>query len=183
MTHTPPAVLAALRDGQLLVDADRLVKCIDQAAVRLAVMLSEENPVVLSVLNGALPFTAALLQRLHFPLELACVQVSRYGSATAGGELHWHARPTISLAGRHVLIVDDVLDQGLTLAAIRDWALEAGAARVTVAVLVDKRVGGARPVEADVVALQCPNRYLFGFGMDFQGYWRNLPAIYALAEG
>lgn len=183
MTGAPPAVLAALRDAQVLVDADALVRAIDQAAVRLAVLLSEENPVILTVLNGALPFTAALLQRLHFPLELACVQVSRYGSATTGGELHWHARPSTSLTGRHVVIVDDVLDQGLTLAAIRDWALEEGAARVTIAVLVDKQVGSPRPLVADVVALSCPDRYLFGFGMDFQGYWRNLPAIYALAEG
>ncbi|MCB1682989.1 MAG: hypoxanthine-guanine phosphoribosyltransferase [Pseudomonadales bacterium] len=175
-------MLAALRDAQVLVDADALVRAIDQAAVRLAVLLTGENPVVLSVLNGALPFTAALLQRLHFPLELACIQVSRYRSATTGGELHWHARPLISLAGRHVLIVDDVLDQGLTLAAIRDWALEVGAVRVTVAVMVDKKVERLRPLAADVAALECPNRYLFGFGMDFQGYWRNLPAIYALAE-
>ena len=180
MIRPPPAVLAALNDAEMLVDNRSLMKAVDQAAVRLAVLLHDENPLLLTVLNGALPFTAALLKRLHFPLEYACVQVSRYGSATTGGELQWHYRPSLNLVDRHVVVIDDVLDQGLTLAAIRDWALAAGAARVTLAVLVDKKVAAERPVEADVAALVCPDRYLFGFGMDFQGYWRNLPAIYAL---
>ena len=181
MTEPPPAVLAALADAEKLIDTPALMKAVDQASVRLAVRVSRSNPLLLSVLNGALPFTAALLQRLHFPLEFACVQVSRYGNATTGGALHWHYRPDLDLTNRHVVIVDDILDQGLTLAAIRDWVLGEGAAAVTIAVLVDKQTDAVRPVAADVAALHCPDRYLFGFGMDFQGYWRNLPAIYALA--
>src|SRR5690606_28513973 len=146
----------------------------------LALDLADANPLLLTVMHGALPFAGALLPRLAFPLEVGYLHVGRYRDATTGGRLVWHARPDYPMRGRTVLLVDDVLDRGETLAELVRWVREAGAGTVLSAVLVAKRIDEARPVEADYVALECPDRYLFGCGMDYKGYWRNLPAIYAL---
>ena len=96
--------------------------------------------------------------------------------------MDWIASPVQNVTGRQVLIVDDVLDQGDTLAAVCEWAAAAGAARVWSTVLNRKDVPGNRAVEVDFAALQCPDRYLIGCGMDYKGYWRNLPDIRALPE-
>lgn len=176
----PPSVLAARAQAELLFDAQTVLDAVDRLAVRLTVELAQENPLLICVLNGGLAFTGALMQRLLFPLELSYVHVGRYGRQTQGGELVWHARPQVAIAGRHVVLVDDILDHGVTLAALVRWATEAGAAGVTTVVLVDKAIDEARPIQPDHAALVCPDRYVFGWGMDFQGYWRNLPAIYAL---
>jgi len=176
----PPEVLAARRDGELLVTEAEVRAAIDRLSVRLSLRLQTANPLVLAVLTGGLPLAGALLPRLAFPLEVGYVHVGRYRDALRGGELEWHAEPTYQLAGRSVLFVDDVLDEGKTLAALVDWARDQGAAEVLTAVLVDKQVQVARPLQADFAALTCPDRYLFGCGMDYRGYWRNLPAIYAL---
>ncbi len=172
----PPRIERALETAECLYSAAEVVAAIDRLAVRLTVDLAEENPLLLCVLNGALPFTGALMQRLQFPLTLSYVHVGRYGDATAGGELSWHARPQAPLAGRHVVLVDDILDEGVTLAALKAWSLEQGAIAVSTVVLLEKGDGG----RATFAALPCPDRYVFGWGMDFEGYWRNLPAIYAL---
>jgi len=176
----PPEVLAARRDGELLVPEAEVRAAIDRLSVRLSLRLQAANPLILTVLTGGLPLAGALLPRLAFPREVGYVHVGRYRDALRGGELVWHAEPDYQLAGRSVLFVDDVLDQGKTLAALVEWARGQGAAEVLSAVLGDKQVDVARPVAADFVALSCPDRYLFGCGMDFRGYWRNLPAIYAL---
>lgn len=181
MSRIPARVLAARSTAELLIDAPAVVKAIDQVAVRLKVALIDENPLVVCVMNGGLPFTGALLSRLQLPLELTYIHVGRYHGAIDGGELQWLAKPQMPLSNRHVVIVDDVLDQGHTLAALRVWALEAGAQAVTTTVLVDKQINGTRPIVADFAALQCPDRYLIGWGMDYQGYWRNLPEIWAIS--
>ena len=176
---TPDRVEAARARAELVFAGGDVIFAIDQLAVRLTVALADENPLLLCVLNGGLPFTAALMQRLQFPLSLSYVHVGRYGDATRGGELHWHAEPSESVTGRHVVLVDDILDEGVTLAALRQWCLDAGAERVTAVVLLDK---GRSDGGAEYAALECPDRYVFGWGMDFEGYWRNLPDIYALPE-
>jgi len=179
----PPSVLGARQQARLLFSAAEVLKAIDQLAVRLTVALAEENPLLISIMNGALPFTASLMQRLHFPLQLSHVHVSRYDNTTEGGRLVWHGGFEMDLEGRHVVLIDDILDQGLTIQALRNWATQRGAEEVTVAVLLDKHSRGDRPAAADFVALACPDRYVFGWGMDFEGYWRNLPDIYALPDG
>ena len=175
----PQRILAARETAELLFTAETVLAAIDRLAVRLTVALAEENPLLLCVLNGGLPFTAALMQRLQFPLELSYVHVGRYGDGIRGGELQWHARPGIPVTDRHVVLVDDIVDEGVTLAALQAWCRESGARDVTTAVLLDKTVrsGG----HEGFAALSCPDRYVFGWGMDFEGYWRNLPEIYALA--
>lgn len=178
--EVPPAVLAARRRAELLVSAEAVQKAMDRLAVRLALDLDGANPLVLTVMHGGLPYAGEILKRLSFPLELGYVHVSRYRGATSGGSLRWHHQPEYDLSGRTVLFVDDVLDQGETLAALCAWAEQAGARRVLTTVLVDKQLDTPRPVSVGYAALTCPNRYLFGCGMDYRGYWRNLPAIYAL---
>ncbi|MFW6094238.1 MAG: hypoxanthine-guanine phosphoribosyltransferase [Pseudomonadota bacterium] len=178
----PAAVLEARRRGELLVSREAVERAMDRLAIRMSLRLHDRDPLLLVVMHGALPFAGALLPRLDFPLQVSHVHVGRYGDATRGGTLHWLARPDQGLAGRTVVLVDDVLDRGETLAELTRWVTEAGAAEVLSAVLVDKALPGPRPVVADFVALECPDRYLFGWGMDFRGYWRNLPAIYALPD-
>ncbi len=144
--------------------------------------LAEANPVVLCVLNGGIIVTGKLLPKLAFPLELDSVHATRYRGKTQGRELDWLYEPTIDLTGRLVLLVDDVLDVGVTLAAIRDYCFMRGASGVKIAVLVDKHLAGSKPCQADYVGLTCDDRYLFGYGMDYKGYLRNAPCIFAVRE-
>lgn len=176
----PPDVIAARARAELIVDAEQVAAAVDRLSVRLSLDLAESDPILLTVMHGALPFAGALLPRLDFPLTIGYLHVGRYRDGTRGGELAWHAEPDYELGRRTVLLIDDVLDRGETLAELVRWATQAGADSVLTAVLADKQVDTERAVEADYAALCCPDRYLFGCGMDYRGYWRNLPAIYAL---
>lgn len=143
--------------------------------------LAGRLPVVLALMNGGLVSAGQILSRLDFPLELSYLHATRYRGATTGGALKWMAQPDVELAGRDVLLIDDILDEGHTLAAVRDWCLDAGAGRVWIAVATDKRHTRKVPgVEADFVGLEVPDRYIFGEGMDYHGYFRNLPGIHVL---
>ena len=117
-----------------------------------------------------------------FPAEFDYLQVGRYGNATAGGALSWRVTPQQELRDRCVVLVDDVLDRGDTLAELTRWAYAEGASEVLSLVLVDKQVSTPRSVAADLTALRCADRFLLGWGMDLAGYWRNLDGIYALPE-
>lgn len=173
-------LLAARERAELLVCYADVVKAIDQVSVRLTLACAESNPLLLCVMQGGLAFAGALQQRLHFPLECDYLQVGRYGTGTSGNKLQWRVRPQASLANRVVVLIDDVLDQGITLAELQRWAVAQGASEVISVVLVDKQVPTPRTAAADYVALQCPDRFLLGWGMDLAGYWRNLDGIYAL---
>ena len=177
------------RDAQRLLDeADLLCAAdeVDRAVLRMAsdisAKLADEFPVVLSVMGGAAVFTGRLLPLLAFPLEFGAIEVTRYDNDTQGREIRWRLAPRDNVRGRTVLVVDDILDEGITLAAIRQKLVEMGAKRVLAAVLADKDIGRAKPAHADFVGVTVPNRYVFGFGMDAYGLWRNLPAIYALKD-
>lgn len=178
----PDGVRDALADADLIADRQVVEAAIDRLAVTLRMEFQDTYPVLLCIMTGGLVMTAQLLQRLDFPMQLDYVQVGRYGDAISGGELRWRVEPSLPLAGRTVLVVDDILDHGHTLRAVVDRVVDLGAARVVGVVLVDKQIAEARPIEADHAALAAPDRYLFGCGMDFRGHWRNLPAVYALAE-
>ncbi|MBI2379912.1 MAG: hypoxanthine-guanine phosphoribosyltransferase [Gammaproteobacteria bacterium] len=171
-----------LAEAECLADEARVLAAIDAMGHVIAQDLRELNPLVLTVMTGALIPAGLLLARLHFPLQMDYVHASRYGGATIGSELRWLAKPRTPLAGRHVLLIDDILDTGLTLAAIIAWCREQGAASVRTAVLCEKpdarQPGGL--AKADYVGLTIPNRYVFGYGLDYQEYWRNAPGIYAV---
>lgn len=153
---------------------------VSHVAREINATLSEANPLVLAVMGGATIFAGHLLTQLCFPLEYDYLHATRYGDSTSGGELEWVVEPRTPIAGRTVLLVDDILDEGITLAAIRDRLLQQGAQRCLTAVFADKDIGRSKPIRPDFVGLTLPNRYVFGFGMDVKGAWRNLPAIYAL---
>ena len=180
MVQPNPTLLAARERAELLIPYVDVVKAIDQLSVRLTLACAESNPLLLCVMQGGLAFAGALQQRLHFALECDYLQVGRYGSSTSGSALQWRVKPQASLSGRTVVLIDDVLDQGVTLAELQRWAQAEGAAQVISAVLVEKEIAAARAVRADLVALRCPDRFLLGWGMDLAGYWRNLDGIYAL---
>ena len=132
-------------------------------------------------MQGALPFAGQLATAIDAMLEFDYVHATRFRGTTTGGELKWMRRPTSVLRGRTVLLVDDILDEGHTLKAIRDWCFDEGAARVLLAVLCEKRHGRTVPgLSADFVGVEVPDRYVFGYGMDYHELGRNLPAIYAL---
>jgi hypoxanthine phosphoribosyltransferase len=133
-------------------------------------------------MGGAVVFTGQLLPLLGFPLDFDYLHLTRYDKALTGGAIHWQAEPKENMHGRVVLVLDDILDEGVTLAAIRDKVLENGAQAFYSAVLVEKQTGQPKPFSADFVGLTVPNRYVFGFGMDIHGAWRNLPAIYAVKD-
>ena len=144
--------------------------------------LGETNPLLLVVMSGGVPFAGHLMTQLHFPLEFDYLHVTRYGQETSGGALSWRAAPWTPVKGRTVIILDDILDEGLTLAAIVERMKELGARACYTAVATDKLNGKNKPLKADFVALTVPDRFVFGYGMDVRGAFRNLPAIYAMKE-
>ena len=179
---TPNDAQYLLDTAECIAPAETVQAALDRLAADISGQLAGVCPLVLPVMGGAVVFAGQLLPRLVFPLEFDYLHVTRYRGATQGGAMEWRVLPGKNVAGRVVLVLDDILDEGETLAAIRDKLIEMGASRVLSAVLTDKANGLAKPVRADFVGLTVPNRYVFGCGMDAYGYWRNLPAIYALKD-
>lgn len=177
---TPHQAHQLLDNADCVASAETVQAALDRLASDISGALAQEFPLVLAVMGGAVVFAGQLLPRLGFPLEFDYLHVTRYRGNTTGGRMEWRVLPGQNVAGRCVLVLDDILDEGETLAAIRDKLLAMGAARVWSAVLTDKDNGLAKPIRADFVGLAVPDRYVFGCGMDAYGLWRNLPAIYAL---
>jgi len=171
-----------LENSDRICGADEVQAAVRRVAGEINGRLGESYPLVLVVMAGAVVFAGQLLPLLHFPLDLDYVHTSRYGKETTGAALEWRVAPTDEVRERTVLLLDDILDGGNTLLAIRRRLLELGAARVLSAVLVEKRLERPRQIEADFVGLRIPDRFVFGCGMDAKGYWRNLPEIRAMKE-
>jgi hypoxanthine phosphoribosyltransferase len=162
---------------------DDIHAALDRMAAEITAALDDALPVVLCVLTGGIIPTGHLLTRLSFPLETDYLHATRYRGQTSGSEVNWVTEPGISLEGRTVLVVDDILDEGHTLADIIDFCHKSGADRICSAVLVQKQHDRrAEDVRADFVGLEVDDRYVFGFGMDYKGYLRNLNGIFALGE-
>ena len=171
-----------LESAELIHSADAVDAAIARVAAEIAAKLKDQYPLVLSVMGGAVVFTGRLLPLLDFPLDFDYIHASRYGPATSGGEVDWIVGPKGNVADRVVLVLDDILDAGDTMLAIRERILGLGARAFYSAVLSDKKKIAAKPISADFVGLSLPDRYVFGCGMDAHGIWRNLPAIYALRQ-
>ena len=170
-----------MEQSDCLVTQSQLEAALDAMAQQLEQQLGDKLPVFYCVMNGGLITTGHLLTRLGFPLEVDYLHATRYRGRTRGGELFWRVSPEVPMSGRHVVIVDDILDEGTTLAAILKYCHEAGARSVSSAVLVDKRHDrkAVPGLKADFCGLEVEDRYVFGFGMDYKGYWRNAPGIFA----
>jgi hypoxanthine phosphoribosyltransferase len=172
----------AREEADCLADATTVEAALDRMAAEITMRLADANPLVYAVMNGGLIFAGRILPRLPFPLEVAYLHATRYGHAIQGTLLDWRVRPTQDLRGRTVLVLDDILDEGHTLKAIIEHLKEEGAAKVLSAVLVHKlHDRKAYPgMRADFSGLDIADRFLFGCGMDYKGYWRNAPGIYAV---
>jgi len=160
---------------------------VDAAVQRMAAEIdghfAGDECVALCLLQGGIVPAGLLLARMTTPLQLDSVHVSRYRNTTRGGEIEWLARPRTPIAGRRVLLIDDILDEGHSIAAVRDWCIDSGVAEVVCALLVNKAHRRKNPdARADFVGLEVPDRYVFGYGMDYRGYYRNAPGIFAISD-
>lgn len=181
---TSPAAGAALPPGSTLVVAEAEVQAaLDRIAREVTADLAGARPIAMAIMNGGLVFAGQLLTRLPFTLECDYIHVRRYGRLTVGGELEWIAGPHVDVKGRTVLLLDDILDEGRTLAVVREALLARGAAGIRIAAFARKDRGEPPAIEADYVGVAVPDLFVFGFGMDVDGAYRNLPAVYALPAG
>jgi hypoxanthine phosphoribosyltransferase len=163
-----------------IVSEAEVQAALDRMAAEITEKMGDVFPLVLSVMGGAVVFTGMLLPKLQFPLEFDYIHLSRYNNKTVGGEMQWRVAPRESVKDRVVLVLDDILDEGETMAAIRDRILDMGAREVHAAVLCEKTLAKIKPMHPDFCGFAVPDRYVFGCGMDVKGYWRNLGAIRAL---
>lgn len=179
MPLTPEQAWAVYQQSDQLYDRSAIESAFDTMAVAVTQSMEHDNPIVVCVLNGGvLPFSALML-RLNFPLEMDYVHATRYAGQLSGSDIQWVAEPRMNPTGRTVLLVDDILDEGNTLQTLVEYYQGAGAARVMSAVLVVKDRPRSIDLEPDFKGLSVPDRYVFGYGMDYKGYLRNLPGIYA----
>ncbi|MDH5547492.1 MAG: hypoxanthine-guanine phosphoribosyltransferase [Gammaproteobacteria bacterium] len=166
--------------AELIYSRDEINLALDLIAKDISQTLSESDPLVLCVMTGGLMTASEILLRMDFPLEVDYIHATRYGLETQGQKLKWIASPRKPLVNRNILVIDDILDEGHTLEAILNFCREEGASSVYSAVLVQKehdRNTGLK--KADFTAMSVPDRYVFGFGMDYKGYLRNIPVIMA----
>lgn len=183
MTTDTRHVDTTKEDADLLISADEVEAAINSMAADISDTLKNKNPLILCIMLGGLVLTGKLLTRLNFPLTLDYIHPSRYRGKTQGGDIHWHRHPRNLVKGRTVLLLDDILDEGLTLKAVIEACETAAASAVYTAVLVDKQ-NTPRPGidKADFSGVSVANRYVFGYGMDYQNYLRNAAGIYAIKE-
>lgn len=176
----------ALAHSELIHDRGTLERAIVRMTDRIRSDYAGSRPLLLTVMHGGMPFAARLAMELGargFDMEFDYLHATRYRGETQGGALVWKHRPATPLRGRRVLLADDIVDEGHTLHAIVAWCRGQGAAEVRIAALAVKNHGRCVPgVRADYVGVEVPDRYVFGYGMDFHEQGRNLPAIYALRE-
>lgn len=178
---TRPSLSDALAKADLIHDLPVLDAAIVKMGAEIDAAITGEHVVFATVMHGGMLFAAKLALAMKSDMEFDYIHATRYRGATSGSELHWLRQPAAVLAGRTVVLADDILDEGKTLKAIRDFCLDRGARRVIVAVLCAKRHGRCVPgVDADYCGVEVPDRYVFGHGMDFYEQGRNLPAIYAI---
>lgn len=175
---------SVLENAECLYSFTEVNQALDRMANDITHKLKDSNPLILCVMTGALITTGHLMTRLHFPLELDYIHATRYRGTNRGGDLHWLVEPRRELKDRTILIVDDIMDGGLTLAAIIDYCKQFQAKDIYTAVMVSKertREPGVN-FEPDFVGVRTEDKYLFGFGLDYEEYLRNVPGIYAVKE-
>lgn len=169
-----------IKDADLLFSEHEVSLAISSLAATLNSDFKNDLPILLSVMTGATVFSGQLLPKLTFPLKLDYVHATRYQGGVEGRDISWVVKPSLGIKDKNILVLDDILDEGFTLKAIVDACYDLGAKQVKVAVMVEKELNKNKPIKADYFCLKVPNRYVFGCGMDVYGWWRNLPAIYAL---
>ncbi|MCW4629955.1 MULTISPECIES: hypoxanthine-guanine phosphoribosyltransferase [Marinomonas] len=182
MTNTINDLNKILDEADCLVDEVKLNEALDKMASQISADLADKMPLVLCVMNGGLIPTAALIERLHFPLELDYIHATRYGMETEGASLNWLSYPQTSLKNRHILVIDDIFDQGHTLQAIVEWLEQQGSSSVYTATVINKLHDRKTNMTPDYIGTEVADRFLFGYGMDYKGFFRNLKGIYAIKD-
>lgn len=182
MSEFQQEIIRVRHEAELVHDAQAMQDVFDSLAQQISASLADRNPVLLPVMMGGLYLCGQLMQRLDFPLEVDYLHASRYRDSLEGDQLVWPVRPSNKIAGRAVLIIDDILDQGVTLAGIIESVESAGAAELESVVMTRKLCQRQQDVEVEFIGVDVPDRYVFGCGMDYKGYWRNLPGIYAVTD-
>ena len=181
MSHTTKNIEKVQEEADLLYNKQQVEHSLDKMAAEMTAKLSACNPVLLCIMTGGIVPTGMLLPRLNFPLQLDYVHATRYAGDTVGREITWLRSPHIDLKDRIVLVIDDILDKGITLSCIIDECKDLQAAEVYSAVLVDKETPRENTIDkADFTGLVVPDRYVFGYGMDYKDYLRNGDGIYAV---
>lgn len=171
-----------MQNADCLYPVEAVESALDRMAHEIEQRLADCNPLLVCIMTGGVVPFGKLLPRLQFPLEIDYVHATRYGDKLHGGQLHWRAGPSQDPKGRVVLLVDDILDEGATLAAIEARYRADGARAVHKAVLVVKQRRRSHEVPVEFKGLEVPDRYVFGYGMDYKGFLRNAPGIYAEAQ-
>lgn len=180
-TERSQKALSALQQAELIYSVDTVMAATRDMAAAITERLGTTDPVVLAVMHGGLMPTAWIVSQLHFPLQLGYLHATRYRGETRGGELNWQAKPSLPVVDRVVLVIDDIYDEGLTLKAIVDELYQWQARQVYTAVLINKQHNRKlADLPIDFVGLEVEDRYVFGCGMDYHDYLRNLPNIYAV---
>lgn len=169
------------RRADCLYPAPAVEQALDRMAVEITKAIGDTDPLIVCVMTGGTVPFGKLLPRLQFPFQIDYVHASRYGKELTGRHLQWIAGPHADVRGRTVLLVDDILDEGATLAGIEARFRDEGAKQVLKAVLVVKNRKRTHDIKADFMGVDVPDRYVFGYGMDYKGYLRNVPGIYAEA--
>ncbi|MDH3607709.1 MAG: hypoxanthine-guanine phosphoribosyltransferase [Gammaproteobacteria bacterium] len=181
LTHQD--IIQVRENADVLISEQEINQAIDVVAKDIESTLDSEVPIILCVMKGGLMFTSALMQRISSPMILDYVHVDRYRNKTQGVSIHWHKEPDTSLKDQTVIIVDDILDEGYTLQELIAYCQAKGAKKVLSAVLLKKKLSNTpTSVTPDFIGLEVTDRYVFGWGMDYKGYLRNLSSIYAIAE-
>lgn len=174
-----------LENSELIYSADQIQQSIEELAQQINTRLinTSQPVIVLPVMNGGLILSGQLITRLNFPVEIDYLHATRYRDKTTGSDLHWKVKPQLELKNRTLLVIDDIFDEGHTLQAVVEFCKSENAEQVYSAVLVEKN--HPRPkasIKSDFIGMSVEDRYVFGFGMDYKGYHRNLNAIYAVSN-
>lgn len=179
---TPEAINAVKTRARQLYSPKEVEQALNEMADAITAELEDCNPLLVCVMNGGLITAGDIAKRLDFPLQLDYLHATRYRNGTQGNNLQWTAYPSHDLKGRVVLVIDDILDEGITLEAIIAYCQGQGAAKVYSAVLVNKTPAQKlSSVRADFSGLEVGDEYVFGYGMDYRGYLRNAAGIFAVA--
>ncbi|MBT8062359.1 MAG: hypoxanthine-guanine phosphoribosyltransferase [Gammaproteobacteria bacterium] len=180
---TPNQIRQVWQRARCLYSEDEVEAALDRMAGAIRAELADRDPILMCIMHGGVIVTGKLAVRLNFPLQMDYLHATRYRGETRGTDLQWRAPPTLPLEGRTILLIDDIFDEGETLALVRDYCLQQGGREVFAAVLIDKqhdrKVAG---MAVDFVGLTAEDSYLFGYGMDYRGYLRNAPGIYAIHD-
>ena len=174
-------ITTLLQHATCLYTSEQIENAIATMALQISHDLQHTNPILLPIMNGGLSIAASLMKHLQFPLQVDYLHITRYRGDTSGGTTDWIYRPRIDITDRVVILIDDLLDHGITLLEAVDYCKGAGAEAVYTCVLILKELQSRPGLQSvDYFALTSPDKYIFGYGMDYKTYWRNAPGIFAV---